>query len=468
MEAIAAGSRSHGNFMYQANISPRADEHLTEAQWKEAVDTLEKNLGLEGHQRVVVEHEKEGRTHRHVMWNRVDVENLHVADMGGNWRIHTTTARQLEIRFDHTPTPSPTSSLDHKPALELWEVRAAERSGIDPAALKEELTELWRRTDSGKAFAAAIEERGYVLAKGDRRDFCVVDQAGDAHSLARRLNGVKAKDVREHMSDVDRDSLPTVAEARAQQHKAAKERPEAAPTLEQPKDIMEAWRNKEAGRQAEVAEPTTEQPKDIFEAWRNKEASRQAEAVAPIAPEITPIELIHAKHAQAEAEKASFEAFKARAEAEGLTPKELGQKIRQEKWREDTKAKVSHRIEGRTPTPEKAALSVANAVTGAAEKLTDFALSFLGGGGASQPPQDPATVDAWAEIKAERKAAAALGKIRESMERGESLSASDIQNLTPTHLQNIARHGDDYLRQLIERMERDRHRDNDWGRERER
>ena len=56
MQAIAAQSRSHGNFMYQANINPRDDEHLTPEQWKEAVDTLEKNLGLEGHQRVVVEH----------------------------------------------------------------------------------------------------------------------------------------------------------------------------------------------------------------------------------------------------------------------------------------------------------------------------------------------------------------------------------------------------------------------------
>ena len=202
--------------MYQANINPQGDEQLTPEQWKEAVDLLEKNLGLEGHQRVVVEHEKEGRTHQHVVWNRVDVEDLRVTDMGGNYRIHMTTARQLEIRFDLTPTPTQ-AALDRKPTLELWEIRAAERSGINPATLKDELSELWRSTDSGKAFAAALDERGYMLAKGDRRDFCVIDQAGDAHSLARRLDGVKAKDVRERMADVDRDSLPTVAEARAAQ-----------------------------------------------------------------------------------------------------------------------------------------------------------------------------------------------------------------------------------------------------------
>ena len=72
------------------------------------------------------------------------------------------------------------------------------------------------------------------------------------------------------------------------------------------------------------------------------------------------------------------------------------------------------------------------------------------------------------QIKAQGKALAALENIRDSMERGERLRASDIQNLTPNHLQNIARNGDDYLREIIERMERGRERERDWGRERER
>ena len=113
MQALAAQSRSHGNFMYQANLNPQGDEQLTPEQWKEAVDTLEKNLGLEGHQRIVVEHEKGGRTHQHVVWNRVDVETLRVADMGGNYRVHTATARELESRFDLTPTPTQ-PALDRK------------------------------------------------------------------------------------------------------------------------------------------------------------------------------------------------------------------------------------------------------------------------------------------------------------------------------------------------------------------
>lgn len=188
MKWVAAGSRSQGNFMYQANINPRDGERLTPEQWTQAVDTLEKNLGFEGHQRVVVEHEKHGRVHRHVIWNRVDVDTMKVASISGNYRMHEQTARQLENEFDLTPTPT-APALDRKQAPELWEIRAAERSGIDPVAMKAELTELWQQTDSGKAFVAAVEERGYVVAKGDRRDFVVIDQAGNSHSLARRLDG---------------------------------------------------------------------------------------------------------------------------------------------------------------------------------------------------------------------------------------------------------------------------------------
>jgi hypothetical protein len=82
--------------------------------------------------------------------------------------------------------------------------------------------------------------------------------------------------------------------------------------------------------------------------------------------------------------------------------------------------------------------------------LVDFVCDFLAGG--SKPP--PVTSQAQ-QIIAQRKAAAALENIRESIERGEGLRPSDIQHLTPTHLQNIKLMGDGYVRQIIEDMERE-------------
>ena len=80
MRALAQGTKCK-NYFYQANINPRADEHLTPAQWRAAVETLGRNLGFEGQPYFVIEHEKEGRTHRHIIWSRIDQET-HDGDLG--------------------------------------------------------------------------------------------------------------------------------------------------------------------------------------------------------------------------------------------------------------------------------------------------------------------------------------------------------------------------------------------------
>jgi len=219
MEAVSFGTRCD-NFFYHANINPREDESLTEAQWQEATDRLEQNLGLDGHARFVVEHEKQGRVHRHVFWSRIDPETMTAVSDSKTYRIHEKTADELEKAFGHEPTPRGRGPEGRNP--DNWEVFRGQQSQIDPYDIKAELTELWQQADTGKAFAAALEDHGYILAKGDRRDFVVVDAAGDDHSLARRIGGVRAADVRARMKDIDRDALPSVEEARA----LARERPD--------------------------------------------------------------------------------------------------------------------------------------------------------------------------------------------------------------------------------------------------
>ena len=94
MKALAAGTKCE-NYFYQANINPRADEHLTPAQRDEAVELLEKNLGLTGQPRFVVEHQKEGRTHWHVVWSRIDTENMKAISDSLTAAIHERTSRAL-------------------------------------------------------------------------------------------------------------------------------------------------------------------------------------------------------------------------------------------------------------------------------------------------------------------------------------------------------------------------------------
>ena len=633
MQAVAAGSRSHGNFLYQANISPREDERLTLDQWRQAVDTLEKNLGLDGHQRIVVEHEKEGRVHRHVLWNRVDVDTMRVVDIGGNWRVHVATARELEGLFDLTPPPSPTLA-DRKPALELWEIRAAERSGIAPADVKAEVTELWRKAEDARAFAAALDERGYILAKGDRRDFCIVDQAGDAHSLARRLDGVRAKDVRAFMADIDRDLLPTVAEAKAEQ-RARHNTPELGRTTGEIRLLWNLSNSAEGFSQALDERGLSLARVDRTEAEASQRAQAFAEAVGNYAPaykegaivvvdsfghvrglneqttgdtraemekrfatfdpstllnvtdtraalkEAARIEFIEAKQAERAPTKMEAKilelqaaaqtptAFAASLYREGITlarvdatgieglaadqraawqddrlfrnpslkegelvavdnfggvhrlnPQKLDlarieealtqgartlpnlgdtrsfiagerdaddkahvarqaefwnrvadqRSAREDNAQADWKARATAQVAARTdPHHERrVGLFVKTAAIDAPMRLVDFVANLLGGSGGPPPPATKAEADRMAEFKAQRRANRALENMRDSIERGERLNPSDVQNLTSTQLKNLYTRGDDFLRELIERMEERRQRDRDYGHERER
>ena len=215
MRDVAKGSRCHKNFMYQANINPRADEHLTPEQWQHAVDTLEKNLGFEGHQRVVVEHVKEGRQHFHVIWSRIDPDTMRVTDIGGDRYTMRRTAMELEREFELSRT-KPVREYDDPRPHTLQDKEREKRTGVDHDAMKRQLTEVWQRTQTGAEFKKEVEAQGYVIARGDKVEYALIDPTGGVHSLSRRLEGVKAKDLRERFVDVDRQSLPSVEQARQQ------------------------------------------------------------------------------------------------------------------------------------------------------------------------------------------------------------------------------------------------------------
>lgn len=275
---MAKGTRAK-NWFYHANMNTAADERLTPEQWAMATDRLESELQLTGQPRFIVEHQKEGRVHRHIVWGRIDADTMTTIHDGHNYRRHEDAARDIEAAFDLSPVErcltrdkEKTPRQERRPAD--WESFRAAESKIDPQAMKVELTDLWQRSDSGAAFAAAIEERGYILAKGDRRDFCIVDAAGDEHSLSRRLAGVKAAEVRSRMEGIDREALPSVEEART----LARARPEEGGTS-QPAEMPQA--QPESVAQAELSP---------FEAAMQETAQRAQGRLASITSEAQPVE----------------------------------------------------------------------------------------------------------------------------------------------------------------------------------
>ncbi len=193
---------------------------MTREQWQHAVEVLEKELNLEGQPRAVVMHEKLGREHIHVVWARTDIDRMVLRSDSQNYLAHERASQRLEMEFGHEPVPGKHAKRDRDKQPEFPRAEAnqaewqqGERTGIDPAARKDQITALKQACDNAQTFKTALEEQGYILAKGDRRDFVIVDETGSIHSLGRQIRDVKAAELREFMKGIDRETLPTAAEA---------------------------------------------------------------------------------------------------------------------------------------------------------------------------------------------------------------------------------------------------------------
>ncbi len=271
MAAMAVGSQAD-NYFYHFTLNPRIGEEFTPEQRQIAVATALRNLGLDGQPYFIIEHAGI-RPHYHGIVLRVDLDTGKAVSDSNNYAIHMRTADELERRFGHKRTergrgPDGPNPKEH-------EVQRGAQTGIDRDEVKELLTRLWRTTDSGKALAAAIEDHGFILARGDSRGYVVIDEAGDVHSLAKRVAGARTKDINARMKDVPLGSLPSVEEARKLAKERAAERSTGAdvalpdPALALTPDHADAQKQRRqreaAGRESSA--PDRQTPQKAGPAW---------------------------------------------------------------------------------------------------------------------------------------------------------------------------------------------------------
>lgn len=237
MEVIGSGARSRLP-LYHANIDTAPDELMTAEQNHRAVDRLEAELGFAGQPRVVVEHQKEGpggmRVHLHVVWLRIDADTMKAIPDSFNYRRHEQVARDLELEFGHERVQGAhvgrNGSERPKRTPTQAEMMQASLSGVSPQETKAQLRELWQSADTGRAFSAALNEAGWILARGDKRGFVALDPHGDVRSVNKDITGLSAAGVRARLADLDLDALPSVDDARGRQ-RARGELEQAAPTV---------------------------------------------------------------------------------------------------------------------------------------------------------------------------------------------------------------------------------------------
>lgn len=205
-------------FHTQTRAAP--GEHLSDAQWMEVADREEKRLGFKGQPRIVSYHidPASGEKHMHVAWFRVDLETMRAIDPGLFKNHLKQLARDIERDFGLRQVGNGREAGDRARIADRDEVEESRRLGTDVRAIRTSILDSYEQSDSGKAFKAALEAKGLVLANGDRRDcFVVVDPEGGHHALTKKLTGQTLAATRERLADLDRSQLPSVDQAKTLQ-----------------------------------------------------------------------------------------------------------------------------------------------------------------------------------------------------------------------------------------------------------
>ena len=178
-----------------------------------AIEQVEDKLGLSGQPRAIVFHEKQGRRHAHAVWSRTDMERQKAIQLSHTKLKLADLSRELYIKHGWQMPPGfmKSEARDWRNfTMAQWQ--QARRAGKDPREIKALLQSCWALSDTQASFRQALQERGYTLARGDRRGFVALDHRCEVFSISKKWIGKTAKDIRARLTNSE--ALPTVDSAR--------------------------------------------------------------------------------------------------------------------------------------------------------------------------------------------------------------------------------------------------------------
>jgi hypothetical protein len=212
VEAISKGTKC-SQYLFSLSLNPPSKESVSPDVFTGAIDRIEERLGLTGQPRAVVFHEKEGRTHAHCVWSRIDGQSMTARQLSFFKSKLLGISRDLYLEHGWDMPKGIANAKERNPLnFTLAEWQQAKRNGVDPREIRHSIQECWKLSDNPKSFGKALEERGLFLAKGDRRGHVVLDHQGEVYALSRLID-VKAKDVRARLGTGD--DLPSVDATKA-------------------------------------------------------------------------------------------------------------------------------------------------------------------------------------------------------------------------------------------------------------
>ncbi|MET1414401.1 Ti-type conjugative transfer relaxase TraA [Roseibium sp. HPY-6] len=202
--------------LYSLSLNPPKGADVDAAQFEETIERAEKRLGLTGQPRAIVFHHKRGRdgemrVHAHAVWCRIDTDKMKA--IHHSYDHKKLEKLSLEI-FQQNGWEIPRGFFNKAERDPLnythAEHQQARRRNKYADDIKRSFQSAWVASDSKEAFAAALKDQGYILARGDRRDFVAVDANGEVYSIA-RATGIYTKDLRAKLGEAE--GLPFVGQA---------------------------------------------------------------------------------------------------------------------------------------------------------------------------------------------------------------------------------------------------------------
>jgi len=212
-EAFSRGTKCQ-KYLYSLSLNPPAKESVETKDFEIAIARVEKTLGLEGQPRAIVFHEKENRRHCHVVWSRIDTDNMKAIGLSFPKRKLNALAKDIFLEKGwELPKGFLNPRLRDPKNFTLEEWQQTKRQNKDPREIKAIFQSCWKQSDSKPAFENALKEHGYRLARGDRRGYVTTDIKGEVYSLS-RYAGVKTKDLKKRLGD--NKDLPSIEQAQAE------------------------------------------------------------------------------------------------------------------------------------------------------------------------------------------------------------------------------------------------------------
>lgn len=196
--AVSKGTRCK-QFLFSLSINPPKDAEVSIEQLRDAAVRAGKAVGLEGQPFGFVVHEKEGRRHAHAVWSRIDADEMKAINLPFFKDRLKALSKELYLENGwELPNGHRENGWANPLNFTLAEWQQAKRLDLDPREVKQVFRDAWQNSENGPAFGAALEDRGYFVANGDRRAFVALDLHGEVYSLS-KMTGAKTKELQERL-----------------------------------------------------------------------------------------------------------------------------------------------------------------------------------------------------------------------------------------------------------------------------